>query len=74
MIDSIFLLAQEYLLKIGFLILDGIYIVFLLIVFQQAKAMKRVIDAGPVSNLIIWFALANIVIGILIFVAALAIL
>ena len=74
MIENILFFIQEYILKIGFLILNGVYILFLLIVFQQANAMKRVIDAGPVSSLIIYFALANIIIGILIFVAALVIL
>lgn len=74
MFDVVFTFIQDYLLKFGFLILSGIYVVFLLIVFQQTNAMKRVIDTGFVSNLIIWFALANIIIGILIFVAALVIL
>lgn len=74
MIENFFIFIQEYILKIGFLILNGVYLIFLFIVFQQAKAMKRVIDAGPVSSLIIYFALANIIIGILIFVAALVIL
>ena len=74
MIESLFIFIQDYLLKIGFLILNGVYIVFLFIVFQQANAMKRVINAGNDSILIIYFALANIIIGILIFVAALVIL
>jgi len=74
MIESILTFIQDYLLKVGFLILNGVYIIFLLIVFQQANSMKKVIDAGSVSNLIILFALANIIIGILIFVAALVIL
>ncbi len=72
--DSLIILIQEYLFKIGFLILNGVYIIFLLIVFQQAKAMDRVITASRVSNLIIYVALVNIFIGILIFVAALVIL
>jgi hypothetical protein len=74
MLNDIFLFLSNYLLKIGFLILDGIYIAFLFIVFQQARAMKSVIDPGIVSSLLIYFALANIIIGILIFVAALVIL
>ncbi len=74
MIESILTFIQDYLLKVGFLILNGVYIIFLLIVFQQANSMKKVIDAGSVSNLLIVFALANIIIGILIFVAALVIL
>lgn len=74
MIENIFIFIQDYILKLGFLFLNAVYVIFLFIVFQQANAMKRVIDAGPVSSLIIYFALANIIIGILIFVAALVIL
>ncbi len=74
MIENLIFIAQEYLLKFGFLILNGIYIIFLFITFQQAKAMNRVITASRVSNLIIYFALVNIFIGILIFVTALVIL
>ena len=62
------------LFKIGFLILDGILTIYLFVVYQQTKAMKRVIDDAPSSNLIILVALVNIVIAILIFVAALIIL
>jgi len=72
--ESLFIFIQDYLLKIGFLILNAVYVIFLFIVFQQANAMKRVIDTGFVSSLIIYFTLANIVIGILIFIAALVIL
>jgi len=74
MLETLFTFIQDYLLKIGFLILDAVYVIFLVIVFQQANAMKRVIDTGFVSNLIIYFALANIIIGILIFIAAFVIL
>ena len=74
MIEGLIIFLQDYLLKIGFLVLNTIYIIFLFIVYQQSKAMKRVINAGNDSNLIIYFALANIVIGILIFVTALVIL
>lgn len=74
MIEALITFTQDYLLKFGFLTLNAVYIVFLLITFQQARAMNRVITANRVSNLIIYFALVNIVIGILIFVAALVIL
>lgn len=74
MIEALISFIQDYLLKLGFLILNGVYIIFLFILLQQANAMKRVIDTGFASNLIIYFALANIVIGVLIFVAALVIL
>jgi hypothetical protein len=74
MIGNFIYFAGEYLLKWGFLALNGVYILFLIIIFQQAKAMDRVITASKVSNLIIYVALANILIGILIFVTALVIL
>jgi len=74
MLESLFIFIQDYILKIGFLILNAVYVVFLFIIFQQANAMKRVVDTGPDSNLIIYFALANIIIGILIFISALVIL
>jgi hypothetical protein len=74
MLETLFILIQDYLFKVGFLILNGLYILFLFIIFQQANAMKRVINTGGDSNLIIYFALANIVIGILIFLSALVIL
>ena len=74
MLETLFSFIQDYLFKVGFLILNGLYIIFLLIIFQQANAMKRVVDTGPDSNLIIYFALANIIIGILIFISALVIL
>ena len=74
MLESLLTFIQDYLLKFGFLLLNGIYIIFLIIVLQQANAMKRVIDTGFSSSLIIYFALANIVIGILIFISALVIL
>lgn len=74
MLESFFIFIQDYILKFGFLILNGIYVIFLIIILQQANAMKRVIDTGFISNLIIYFALANIIIGILIFISALVIL
>ena len=72
--DQLLYFAQEYLLKWGFLALNGVYIIFLIIVFQQTKAMERVVSASKVSNLIIYAALVNILIGILIFITALVIL
>lgn len=74
MLENLGSFFQDYLLKGGFLILNGVYIIFLMVVLQQAKAMKGVIDAGPVSSLLIYIVLANILVGILIFVAALVIL
>ena len=74
MFETILTFAQDYLLKLGFLLLNGIYIVFLLIVYKQANAMNRVIHDNGASSLINYIALVNIVIGILIFVTALVIL
>ncbi len=74
MLETIIFFLQNYLLKIGFLILSGIYIIFLLIILQQARAMSRVVNDKGASSLINYFALVNILIGILIFVAALVIL
>ena len=72
--DQLIFFAQEYLLKWGFLALNGVYIVFLIIIYKQTMAMQKVVNASRVSNLIIYAALVNILIGILIFVTALVIL
>ena len=74
MFETILTFAQDYLLKLGFLLLNGIYIVFLLIVYKQAKSMNEVIHDNGASSLINYIALVNILIGILIFVTALVIL
>lgn len=74
MLDTLLFFLQEYILKIGFLILNGVYILFLFIIYQQTKAMSKVVNDKGSSSLINYFALVNILIGILIFVAALVIL
>lgn len=74
MLETIIIFLQDYILKIGFLILNGVYIIFLLVILQQVRAMSRVVNDKGASSLINYFALVNIVIGILIFVAALVIL
>ncbi|MEK9176153.1 MAG: DUF5657 family protein [Patescibacteria group bacterium] len=74
MLEQITALLGDYLLKIGFLILDGFLVVFLFVVYKQALAMRRVINDNGTSGLINIVALANIVIAISIFVAALIIL
>lgn len=75
MLDLIFNFFQGFILiKIGLLILSGFYTIFLLVVFKQAHAMQRVINDGITSSLINFIALFNIVIGILLFVAALILL
>lgn len=75
MLDLIFNFFQGFILiKLGLLILSGFYVVFLLVVFKQVHAMQRVINDNLTSNLINLVALFNIVIGILLFVAALILL
>ncbi len=72
--DIFNLFTAANLFKLGFLILNGILIAYLLVVFQQAQSMRKVIDDNGGSNLINLVALANIVVAIAIFVAALIIL
>ncbi len=75
MLDLILSLFQGFLLiKVGFLTINALYVVFLLIVFNQSRAMTRVINDSPASSIISLFALFNIIVGISIFVAALIIL
>ena len=75
MLDLISTLLQGFILiKIAFLILNGFYVVFLLIVFKQAHAMQNVINDQGSSSLIDTVALFNIIVGICLFVAALVIL
>lgn len=74
MLDEVAVFAGSYLLKIGFLILNGILIAFLIIVFQQAKSMEKVIKDDGASTLINFVSLANIVVAIGIFVTALVLL
>lgn len=74
MLEQITTFLGDYLLKIGFLVLDGFLVVFLFVVYKQAQAMRRVINDNGTSSLINVVALANIVIAISIFVAALVIL
>lgn len=61
-------------LKFAFLLLNLIVIIFLLIVFKQARAMQKVVDDGASSILLNSIALFNVIIGMIIFVAALIIL
>lgn len=75
MLDQIFELFQGFILiKIGFLILSGLYLVFLLVVYKQAHSMQRVVNDGSASSIVNSFALLNVILGILLFVAALVIL
>jgi hypothetical protein len=57
-----------------FLLLNLIAIIFLLIVYKQARSMQKVVDDGASSILLNSIALINAIIGLIIFVAALIIL
>lgn len=75
MLNQIFEIFQGFILvKIGFLILSGLYLAFLLVVYKQAHAMQRVVSDGAASSMVNSFALLNLILGILLFVAALVIL
>lgn len=75
MLEEIFAGIQLLsIVKIGFLILSGIYIAFLLVVYKQARAMQAVVNDGSASGLINAVAILHVVIGISIFVAALIVL
>ena len=63
-----------FLVKIAFLILTGIYLVFLLVVLKQAHAMQTVINDDGASNVVNGVALFNVFVGFSLFVAALVIL
>lgn len=75
MLDIIFnILRGLVLIKIAFLILNGIYLIFLFVVYKQSLAMQRVIDDSQASSVLNSVALFNIIVGISLFVAALVIL
>lgn len=75
MVEEIFgLLGDFFLLKVLFLCVDGFYILFLMVILKQTRAMSSVIQYTSVSSIITLIALANLVFGILLFVAALVIL
>lgn len=61
-------------IKIIFLIVNAIYIGFLLVVYKQARAMQAVVNDNGASALLNTVAFLNILIGISLFVAALVIL
>lgn len=61
-------------LKFVFLLLNLMAIIFLLIVYKQARAMQKVVDDGASSILLNSIAIINAIIGMIIFVAALIIL
>ena len=75
MLDIILNSLQGLLLiKIAFLILNAIYILFLIVVYKQSRAMQRVINDTQASSLLNSIALLNIVVAFSLFVTALIIL
>lgn len=62
------------LIKLAFLIVIFMYIIFSLVVLKQSYAMKNVINYIGLSAAINTVAIINVLIGILFFVAALIIL
>ena len=74
MLDQVAVFAGSYLLKIGFLILDALLVIFLIVIYQQARSMDKVLHDDGASTLINFVALANIVVAIAIFVTALVLL
>ncbi len=75
MLDILFNFFQFLtILKFIFLILSLITVIFLLIVYKQARAMQKVVDDGASSILLNSIAIINAIIGVIIFVAALIIL
>ncbi len=75
MLDFIFSLFEGFiLLKIGFLTVNFFFIIFLLVVYKQQKAMGRVIYDDGASALVNSISIIAIVISISLFAAALVIL
>lgn len=75
MLEALANIFQGFVLvKIGFLIINALYIGFLLVVYKQSRAMQRVITDDGASGLIDTIALVNIIVGVSVFVAALIIL
>ena len=62
------------LIKIAFLIICALYVVFLFILHNQTKAMQRVINDDGASAGLDLISLVNAIAGISLFVAALIIL
>ncbi|MBI2621418.1 MAG: hypothetical protein HYW63_02100 [Candidatus Levybacteria bacterium] len=75
MFDQIFnIFSALTLIKVIFLIVNGMYVGFLLVVYKQSRAMQAVVNDGTSSSLLNSIALLNVIIGISIFVAALIVL
>ncbi|GEM_PF-3303064 len=75
MFEEVFnIISALTLIKITFLIVNGFYLAFLLVVYKQSRAMQAVVNDGSSSSLLNSVALFNIIVGILLFVTALIIL
>ena len=75
MFEEVFnIISALTLIKATFLIVNGIYVGFLLVVYKQARAMQAVVNDGSSSSLLNSVALFNIIVGVLLFVTALIIL
>jgi hypothetical protein len=75
MLDTILGLFQGLVLvKAGFLIVNALYIAFLLVVYKQSRAMKNVINDVGTSGIIDAIAFISIIAGIVIFITALIVL
>lgn len=75
MLDIFLNFFQDFFfVKIIFLVLNGFYIAFLLVVYKQSHAMQNVINDGGASSMVNSIALLNIIAGVLLFVTALIIL
>jgi len=75
MFDQIFdTFSALTLIKVLFLVVNGMYVAFLLVVYKQSRAMQAVVNDGTSSQLLNTIALLNIIIGVSLFVAALIVL
>ena len=75
MLDTILSIFQGLILvKVGFLIIAGLYIAFLLVMYNQVKSMQRVISDNGASDVVNKVALVYVFIGVSLFVTALVIL
>ncbi len=68
------LLNGQFFIKIAFLVVVFMYVIFTLVVLKQTYAMKNVINYIGLSAAINTVAIINVFIGILFFVTALLIL
>lgn len=66
-------IASMVLVKIGFLILDFLYVIFLLIVYNQVSSMDKII-AEPNTPVIKFISIINIFFAAFLFIIAVVIL